>query len=321
MVRAPHPTGGPSDGYRFSQLHIDVARNATDDFNPFHDSVKWRQIQDNPFEGPIALGFQLETLLAESVERRRKEEAGDQAVIEMEYPYRRYSFTFAGVVRAEERVLVDVRPGRIRRGREAKISHRVALRKQGRVVVMGQVQAMAKRPEGLQVPDGLPGDLETLPDGCQTLSGRYFLKNKTLQTSDAKNLLSASQVSPHHYFDELEGRALFPDLFPVSLISSALLEKAVLEGHDLLAQPMVYTSHLFIVDRRLLRQAVSGDRLSILAEGPTLETTKAGRGGETLIQSHYCCLGLLHGKQALFRAEVRLTSLRDLVRVQDGARF
>ena len=30
-----------SDTELFNQLHIDVARNATDDFNLFHDSKKW----------------------------------------------------------------------------------------------------------------------------------------------------------------------------------------------------------------------------------------------------------------------------------------
>ena len=31
-----------SDTELFNQLHIDVARNATDDFNLFHDSKKWQ---------------------------------------------------------------------------------------------------------------------------------------------------------------------------------------------------------------------------------------------------------------------------------------
>jgi hypothetical protein len=48
---------------RFQQIHIDVARNATDDFNPFHDKNRWQNITDNPFVGPIALGFQLECLI------------------------------------------------------------------------------------------------------------------------------------------------------------------------------------------------------------------------------------------------------------------
>ena len=34
-----------SDTELFNQLHIDVARNATDDFNLFHDSKKWQYIK------------------------------------------------------------------------------------------------------------------------------------------------------------------------------------------------------------------------------------------------------------------------------------
>ncbi|MCK5477562.1 MAG: hypothetical protein KAI44_01465, partial [Methylococcales bacterium] len=45
------------------QIHIEVARNASDDFNLFHDKHKWLQINHNPFKGPIVLGYQLNTLI------------------------------------------------------------------------------------------------------------------------------------------------------------------------------------------------------------------------------------------------------------------
>ena len=48
----------------FSQIHIDAARNASDDFNPFHDPYKWDAINNNPFGSTIVLGFQLEALAA-----------------------------------------------------------------------------------------------------------------------------------------------------------------------------------------------------------------------------------------------------------------
>jgi len=51
----------------FNQIHIDVARNATDDFNLFHDSKKWSHINNNPFNGTIVLGFQLESLIEHKV--------------------------------------------------------------------------------------------------------------------------------------------------------------------------------------------------------------------------------------------------------------
>ena len=42
-----------------SQIHIDIARNSTDDFNLFHNKDRWHWVRGNPFEGPIALGFPL----------------------------------------------------------------------------------------------------------------------------------------------------------------------------------------------------------------------------------------------------------------------
>ena len=45
--------------HTLTQLHIDITRNATDDFNLFHDPMRWQRISCNPFRGTIALGFQL----------------------------------------------------------------------------------------------------------------------------------------------------------------------------------------------------------------------------------------------------------------------
>ena len=56
---------------RFDQVHIDIARNSTDDFNPFHDPYRWANIRANPFHSPIVLGFQLEFLVADRIHRHR----------------------------------------------------------------------------------------------------------------------------------------------------------------------------------------------------------------------------------------------------------
>ena len=54
-------------------VHIDVARNATDDFNLFHDNNNCNQIVNNPFGGPIALGFQLECFIEDYVKQYRQQ--------------------------------------------------------------------------------------------------------------------------------------------------------------------------------------------------------------------------------------------------------
>ena len=56
-------TAESPQGFIFEQIHIDAARNSSDDFNLFHDKNKWQRIRDNPFGGPIVLGFQLECLI------------------------------------------------------------------------------------------------------------------------------------------------------------------------------------------------------------------------------------------------------------------
>ena len=56
----------------FHPIHIDVARNATDDFNPFHDKNRWQRVAGNPFSGPILLGFQLECLIEDQLLQYRK---------------------------------------------------------------------------------------------------------------------------------------------------------------------------------------------------------------------------------------------------------
>ena len=66
----------PQGPYCFEQLHIDVARNTTDDFNPFHDPKRWLRIRNNPFGSTIVLGFQTEFLVSDLVSRKRRREGG-----------------------------------------------------------------------------------------------------------------------------------------------------------------------------------------------------------------------------------------------------
>ena len=318
LVQLVMPQRVPAEGhpgFSFSQLHIDVARNAIGDFNPFHDPVKWRRIQGNPFGGPIVMGFQLEMLLLEATQRRRSTEEPAAGGAASEFRYARFSFNFADVIHADEPVEVDIRPSRWRTEEGGSISNRVSLRRQERVVLMGQLQAGNRAALGPGEVSGIPRDIETLPDGSRWKGGRCFLKKKILQISDAKNFLAGSLVPHHPYFDELEGRALFPELFPVSLISSALLEKAASEGYDFLEDPMVYTSHAFSVDRSLLRQLANGDSLFILVDGPEEERSRRGSG---MLQSRYRCTGLLAGNRILFQAETRLASLQELQRVRQA---
>ena len=285
---------------RFTQLHVEVARNATGDFNPFHDPLRWRQVRNNRFGAPIVLGFQLEMLLAQGVaELHARERTAAPGFLQ---PYLTCRFTFADVVRVGEPVTMEVKSTSSNRRRGGTTGNRVLLRKQGRVVVSGRVEHQAEPPAGLHVDFRPPAELFDLPSGSRLAGGRYFLKHRALQASDAKNFLAGSQVTPSHYFDELEGKMEFPPLFPLSLISSALLEKAASEGYDFMENPLVYASHLFHVDLRLLRQARDGELLHLLVEGPLRRTRRKEH-------SRYRCVGLLSRGRLLFTAEIRLAAL------------
>ena len=79
----------------FDQIHIEVARNASDDFNLFHDKHKWLQITHNPFKGPIVLGFQLNTLIEYQMRLYREAQHEDQIIAENQLRYSNYQITIS----------------------------------------------------------------------------------------------------------------------------------------------------------------------------------------------------------------------------------
>ena len=93
--------------YHFGQIHTDVARNSTDDFNPFHDPNQFDRILCNPCPLPIVRGFQLEHLCAYLVERarRRRGRTGTRgaALPTQALPLRRPGRGRAGPVRRRHR--------------------------------------------------------------------------------------------------------------------------------------------------------------------------------------------------------------------------
>ncbi len=299
----------------YRQIHIDVARNATDDFNPFHDGDKWMRIRGNPFGGPIVLGFQLECLAEALVTRVRLAE-GD-SVRSGQLPFRNYQFTFAGALGANEAFTAVVKPTirGIDTAGQPQMSNRVAMRKGSGLVLLGHVRD-SLAPQALPgEPLPLPADarIEQLEDRCVLADNGWFHKRKFMSNSNAKNLLSGSLVRQADYFDELEDRVNFPDMFPAALISCALLEKAGADGHDFYRDPMVYTAHHISVDQRLARGLRSADALHILVSpAEPVPTAVRGLAGSGTEQLRYRCIGLTTGARILFRAELFLAPLAAL---------
>ncbi len=303
----------------FSQIHIEAARNSTDDFNLFHDKNKWQRIQRNPFGGPIVLGFQLECLLEYQMECYRREHQEDRLIQDLHLTYSNYQVTFANVVRPEEPISLEIMPSKLSQDQQPLLTNRLLLKGKSGAVLIGYKRESAT-PLFLPLCDlsQLP-DLSKLPDRSYIddplLSGnqRYFLKRKYINTGNAKNFLSGSLAEQSDYFDELEGKIHFPETFPVSLTSCALLERALKEHQDLEADPMVYTSHSISIDRSCLKSLKSNDRLHILVKPQLQHNTDKGLGNSGIHQHIFHCFGLLKNNIILFRAEISLARLQEIL--------
>ncbi|MCB1772161.1 MAG: MaoC family dehydratase [Gammaproteobacteria bacterium] len=291
---------------RFDQIHIDVARNATDDFNPFHDPGRWRNIHGNPFAGPIALGFQLELLAADRISRLRR----DAAETLPASAFSSYDFRFANALRAGEVFYVDVRKTLRDHQGDGGYTNRVVLRKQnGDLVLMGNRHdaACARFLPEWQLGD-LPGT-KGRQDRALLADNDWFLKRKYLNTSNGKNFAVGALCQQSDYFDEICDKVHFPALFTASLISCALLERGRHANYDFEADPMVYLSHQISIDNQVQDSLRSNDCLDILVEGPSITTDTRGLTAGHGEQMTYRCFGIARESELLFRAVVKLAPL------------
>ncbi len=288
-----------SSAFCFQQLHVDVARNATDDFNLFHDPHKWRRIRQNPFEGPIVLGFQLESLIEGIITgfRQRNQES---AQLERDgFCFSNYQFTFANAIKPGQQVVVEIKPSQFKNN---VLSNRVVVKTNGQLALMGHKKE-SQHPLFLADKDFSDfANLKKHPDRSYIGDSGFFLKRKFMNTSNAKNFLCGSFIDQSQYFDELNDKADFPEIFPTSLISCALLEKAMKNHHDFEQNPMVYTSHKLSIDKKLLRQLKSNMALHILVR----ELPDSADA--------YECYGLIDGNAILFRGLIALASLQSILK-------
>ena len=298
--------------FTFNQIHIEAARNASDDFNLFHDKHKWLQITHNPFKGPIVLGFQLSTLIEYQMSLYRKAHHENEIIKENNLRFSNYQITFVNAVRPGQPISLDIKKTLITTIPELTLGNRVSIKADGRTVLLG-FKKETQHP--LILPDtdlsGLP-NLSDIPDRSLLSNSPFFLKKKYMNNGNAKNFLSGSMAEQSDYFDELNGKINYPEIFPCSLTSNALLEKAQMEGHDFKANPMVYTSHHISVDREQLRKVKSHDQLYILVnQHPESERNKLNKT-EILLRV-YDCYGLTEDNKILFRARMSIAPLDEIL--------
>jgi hypothetical protein len=296
----------------FRQIHVDAARNSTDDFNPFHEPRKCRRIRGNPYPGAIVLGFQLEQLLEHALDLHRDEHGEREFIARHALHYGNYELTFANALLPDEPFWIEIKPTLARTDPPA-LANRVVIRKDAGMVMIGHKRE-TQRPLFLagHAFDALP-DLRRAEDRAFLPGTGWFLKRKFMNTGNAKNFAAGSLCDQGYYFDELEERVNFPDMFPVSLLSCALLEKAMQERHDFMADPMVYLSHRISVDRRLARSVRSNDVLHVLVEGPHAAGGEKGMGQSGVTRRAFNCIGVMRGAQILYRAEVQMAPLHSIV--------
>lgn len=299
--------------FYFDQIHIEVARNATDDFNLFHDKHKWLQITHNPFKGPIVLGYQLNTLIEYQFRLYREAQHENQIIAENNLRFSNYQITFVNAVRPQTPVYLEIKKTLITTIPELSLGNRITMKSDGKTVLLG-FKKETQAPLFLSQPtfDTLP-DLNEIDD-CSLVPGTgYFLKRKYMNNGCVKNFLSGSLAEQSDYFDELAHIANYPEIFPCSLASGALLEKAQLEHHDFKRNPMVYTSHNISVDRHCLRQLKNNGKLHILVQ-QLPESSEHTLNHTNIMLRTYNCFGLLQNNAVLFRMTMNLVPLKEILK-------
>lgn len=297
----------------FEQIHIEVARAASDDFNLFHDKHKWLQVTHNPFKGPIVLGFQLNTLIEHQMKLYREAQHELDIIAENQLRFSNYQITFVNALRPRQEFSLDIKKTLIKTIPDLSLSNRIAIKSQGKTILLGHKKE-TKAPLFLADTDlsGLP-DLNEVPDKTMVPGTEFFLKRKWMTNGNVKNFLSGSLAEQSDYFDELSHMAYYPEVFPCSLTSGALLEKAQMESHDFKRNPMVYTSHEFSVDRQHLSQVKNNDKLHILVK-QLPESKKNTLNHTSVMLRTYECFGMLENRELLFRIKLNLVPLEEIIK-------
>ncbi|MBS3952864.1 MAG: hypothetical protein KGZ88_07950 [Methylomicrobium sp.] len=299
--------------FTFEQIHIEVARNASDDFNLFHDKHKWLQITHNPFKGPIVLGFQLNTLIEYQMRLYREAHYEDQIIADKRLRFSNYQTIFVNALRPRQELSLEIKKTLITTIPHLTLTNRVMIKSQNKTILLGYKKE-TQTPLFLGDTDlsNLP-DLNTVADKTLVPGTDYFLIRKWLQNGNVKNFLSGSLVEQSDYFDELAHIAHYPEIFPCSLTSGVLLEKAQLENHDFKANPMVYTSHDISVDRFLIKQLKNNDKVYILVK-QLPESKNNTLNNTSILLRTYECYGVLDNQEILFRIKLNLVPLEEIIK-------
>lgn len=271
------------------------------------------RINHNPFNGPIVLGFQLELLIEHKVLLYRQLHNENALISDKKLRFSNYQFSFVNAVKPGQSVSVDIKESHLKEDSDITLSNRVTIKSDGTLALLGYKK---ESQSALYLPNPDIPHFDTLrnhPDRSFLPDSSFFLKRKFINISNAKNFLCGSLVDQDDYFDELQDKAIFPEIFPCSLISCALLEKALIEQHDFERNPMVYLSHKISIDRTLVDQLKSNDELHILVRQISSEAENEGIGSNIDALNNYECYGLVKDNAVLYTALISLAPLEKIL--------
>jgi hypothetical protein len=278
--------------YTLSQVHIDMARNSTDDFSLFHDQFRWSWVRNNPFKGPIALCFQLGCFVETHIPQNSPHLTVDML------RFSSFEFKFTRSVKVGDKLEVDIKKGRLSHSENGKqYSTRVCLKANDKPAIIGFKRDGEFPTLTPEFPELLLSELQQAKDRSFIADGEYFLKRKWMIVGNAKNFLLSAYADQTSYIDEFANKVTFPQMYPLSLLSSALLERAQAASHDLVKNPLVYTSQHLSMDKVQLKDLRSNDALHILIKQPQVLQSGVQR---------FMCFGYVKQQTPLFIAQVDL---------------
>ncbi len=155
---------------QFNQIHIDVARNATDEFNLFHDSQQWSRIYQNPFHGPIAVGFQIESLIENQILQHRQIHNELEFIQKQQLQFSNYQFNFGNAIKPDQNISINIRNTQTSKDGEAPfLSNRASVKADNQLALIGFKKETA---QPLFLPDTNP---DSFPEQLSHQSDRDIL--------------------------------------------------------------------------------------------------------------------------------------------------
>jgi len=306
--------------HSFTQSDLDSVRSISDDGNPIHDPSVWCKVQNNPFDGPIVLGFQLVELAARATsdtflnESRYKASANSAPHSGV---YSRYRVTFLNAVLPNVNVEMKASPVR-KIESEKTLRQRFVARSAGNIVLKGYRETVVGNSENTDYMFSGIDQGERLGSSSAQPDGEVMITETQLLTTHARRFAKACGDSVHQ--NNVHGlRGLASDIYPVSMTSGALVRYAINSGWDLCARPLVYRSQDIRIDSSRLNGLSGNTAISLQTRRDTshrgTQTNEMGASDFAFV-----CTGTMSDGSVLFCVRLVVSALGNVPTLQQRYR-